>query len=118
MTTAERDLVEALRSEEAGLAGAFEPRRRAIARLTLRLGRGRVGGKAPGVQSPAPGTMLPVPDPTLPAPADASHPPNATSLAPVPFDWPRAAEHCRVAYLRGRFLAHGSLSLACLLYTS
>jgi DNA-binding protein WhiA len=37
---------------------------------------------------------------------------RATSLGPVPFDWTRAAEHCRVAYLRGRFLAHGSLSLA------
>ncbi len=33
--------------------------------------------------------------------------------APAPeFDWDKAAEHCRVAYLRGRFLAHGSLSLA------
>jgi DNA-binding protein WhiA len=28
------------------------------------------------------------------------------------FEWDRAAEHCRIAYLRGRFLAHGSLSLA------
>jgi DNA-binding protein WhiA len=28
------------------------------------------------------------------------------------FDWAHAAEHCRAAYLRGRFLAHGSLSLA------
>ncbi|TME82632.1 MAG: DNA-binding protein WhiA [Chloroflexi bacterium] len=28
------------------------------------------------------------------------------------FDWPSAPEHCRTAYLRGRFLAHGSLSLA------
>jgi DNA-binding protein WhiA len=28
------------------------------------------------------------------------------------FDWTRSSEHCRVAYLRGRFLAHGSLSLA------
>jgi hypothetical protein len=28
------------------------------------------------------------------------------------FDWPRAAEHCRFAYLRGLFLAQGSLSLA------
>jgi DNA-binding transcriptional ArsR family regulator len=97
VTTAERDLVEALRSElaaidpprrccriaeEAGLAGAFEPRRRVIARLTLRLGRGRAGEKAD------------------------------STPAPVPFDWPHAAEHCRVAYLRGRFLAHGSLSLA------
>lgn len=34
--------------------------------------------------------------------------------APLPpaFEWDRAADHCRIAYLRGRFLAHGSLSLA------
>ena len=106
MTTAERDLVEALRSElaaidpprrccraaeEAGLAGAFEPRRRAIARLTLRLGRGTVGERRAASERPPAGAPPPV---------------------PVPFDWSRAAEHCRVAYLRGRFLAHGSLSLA------
>lgn len=29
-----------------------------------------------------------------------------------PFDWARAAGHCRTAWLRGRFLARGSLSLA------
>ncbi|HET7026255.1 MAG TPA: DNA-binding protein WhiA [Candidatus Limnocylindrales bacterium] len=29
-----------------------------------------------------------------------------------PFDWRQAAEHCRLAWLRGIFLAHGSLSLA------
>jgi DNA-binding protein WhiA len=28
------------------------------------------------------------------------------------FDWARAAEHCRSAWLRGRFLSRGSLSLA------
>lgn len=28
------------------------------------------------------------------------------------FSWARSREHCRFAYLRGRFLAHGSLSLA------
>ncbi len=28
------------------------------------------------------------------------------------FDWPAAPEHCRMAYLRGRFLSHGSLSVA------
>jgi hypothetical protein len=28
------------------------------------------------------------------------------------FDWDAAAEHCRLAWLRGLFLAHGSLSLA------
>jgi DNA-binding protein WhiA len=30
----------------------------------------------------------------------------------VPFDWSAAAEHCRLAWLRGLFLARGSLSLA------
>jgi hypothetical protein len=29
-----------------------------------------------------------------------------------PFEWATAAEHCRTAWLRGRFLARGSLSLA------
>lgn len=29
-----------------------------------------------------------------------------------PFDWATAADHCRAAWLRGRFLARGSLSLA------
>jgi len=28
------------------------------------------------------------------------------------FDWPAAADHCRTAWLRGRFLARGSLSIA------
>jgi DNA-binding protein WhiA len=28
-----------------------------------------------------------------------------------PFDWLGAAEHCRISYLRGVFLAHGSLSV-------
>jgi DNA-binding transcriptional regulator WhiA len=32
--------------------------------------------------------------------------------APVAFDWSVAADHCRAAWLRGRFLARGSLSLA------
>lgn len=109
MTTAERDLVEALRAElaaidpprrccraaeSAGLMGAFEPRRRTIARLELRLSRSRAGEgrEAAGVAGAGA------------AGADAAEPP--------PFEWARAAEHCRIAYLRGRFLAHGSLSLA------
>jgi len=29
-----------------------------------------------------------------------------------PFDWAASPEHCRMAYLRGRFLARGSLSVA------
>jgi hypothetical protein len=102
LTTAERDLVDSLRAElaavdpprrccriaeSAGLAGAFEPRRRSITRLTLRLGRVRAGEGS-----------------------DASA--GLGSAAAAPFEWARAPEHCRVAYLRGRFLAHGSLSLA------
>ena len=102
MTTAERDLVAALRAElaaidpprrccriaeSAGLAGAFEPRRRTITRLTLRLSRVRAGEGSDAAAGPG-------------------------SAAARPFEWARAPEHCRVAYLRGRFLAHGSLSLA------
>ncbi|MGD0407454.1 MAG: DNA-binding protein WhiA [Candidatus Limnocylindrales bacterium] len=102
MTTAERDLVDSLRAElaavdpprrccraaeSAGLAGAFEPRRRTIARVTLRLSRVRAGESNDKVDGRA-----------VPAPAQ--------------FGWARAPEHCRIAYLRGRFLAHGSLSLA------
>jgi DNA-binding transcriptional regulator WhiA len=108
MTTAERDLVESIRSElaaidpprrccraaeSAGLAGAFAPRRRTIARLALRLSRARAGEGTdePGRAAASPGTA---------------------AAAPVQFEWARAREHCRIAYLRGRFLAHGSLSLA------
>jgi DNA-binding protein WhiA len=39
-------------------------------------------------------------------------PPTAAPAAAPEFDWDRSPEHCRVSYLRGRFLAHGSLSLA------
>src|SRR5665811_929888 len=99
MTTPERDLVEAMRAElaaidpprrcccqaeAAGLEGALRPRRRATARLVLRLRRKRETQRATG------------------AVADS---------APA-FEWDAAPDHCRAAYLRGRFLAHGSLSLA------
>ncbi|HEX7495027.1 MAG TPA: DNA-binding protein WhiA, partial [Candidatus Limnocylindrales bacterium] len=45
-----------------------------------------------------------------PAPAGVAA--EAAARFPATFDWERSPEHCRVAYLRGRFLAHGSLSLA------
>ena len=32
--------------------------------------------------------------------------------SPEEFQWARARDHCRMAYLRGRFLARGSLSIA------
>jgi hypothetical protein len=114
MTTAESDLVGSIRAElaaidphrrccrvaeSAGLAGAFEPRRRNIARVALRLSRTRPGDgvASSGVGSGAqPGGAIP----------------EIAAAVVAPFDWGRAAEHCRIAYLRGRFLAHGSLSLA------
>ena len=69
--------------------GAFEPRRRAIARLEVRLRRARAETEA----------------------ANNSGDVGRTATD-SPLDWAGSAEHCRAAYLRGLFLAHGSLSLA------
>ena len=101
MARTERDLVLALRAELAGIDPARDCDREAerlglemdlpgrwrdatLARLAVRLARqaGEMG---------RPGDIL--------APTAA-------------FDWPNRAEHCRMAWLRGRFLSHGSLSLA------
>jgi DNA-binding transcriptional regulator WhiA len=104
MTTAERDLVESLRAElaaidpprrccreaeAAGLSDVSGRRRRTLARVALRL-KGRQAQAGAEGRGDAP--VEPVASPA--------------------FEWDRAAEHCRAAYLRGRFLAHGSLSLA------
>ena len=100
MAGTERDLVLALRAELAGIDPARDCDREAerlgleldlpgrwrdatLARLAVRLAR-REG--------------------QLGAPSDSS--------APAAFDWPNRAEHCRMAWLRGRFLSHGSLSVA------
>jgi hypothetical protein len=97
MSRSERDLVTALRAElaaidpsrpcdrraeAAGLGSGRSTREGPVARLAVRLGRGRARRAEPD-ESP-----------------------------PQPFDWPAAADHCRMAYLRGLFLARGSLSLA------
>ena len=98
MTRPERDLVAALRAElaaidpsrpcdrravAAGLAAGRPAREGPVARLAVRLGKG--SGATSSTNGPG---------------------------APDPFDWDVAAEHCRMAYLRGLFLARGSLSLA------
>jgi DNA-binding protein WhiA len=95
MTRPERELVEAIRLELAGieptracdraaeataLAQARARRQRELARTSFRLAR-------EGAEPAAGGDL-------------------------VAFDWAAAAEHCRLAWLRGVFLAHGSLSLA------
>jgi len=101
MSDAERDLVAALRAELAAVDPARECDRRAeiaglgsrihardtvVARLAVRLGgRADEGGRV-------------------------AH--RTFTLPEVEFSWSRAPEHCRLAWLRGRFLARGSLSLS------
>lgn len=83
------DLVAALRAELA----AIEPARRCD-RLAERAGLGPAAhGRA---KSPLVGRLAVRLD---------------DSATDAPFDWERSAEHCRVAYLRGAFLARGSLSV-------
>jgi DNA-binding transcriptional regulator WhiA len=111
MTDAERDLVSAIRTElasivpqracdrqaeSAGLGSPLATREAAVARLAVRLG---------GESTDAPrsvGTHRRTKHIRVAGTGDARE----------PFDWDAAADHCRVAWLRGRFLAHGSLSLA------
>jgi len=72
------------RAEAAGLGSAALAREGPVTRLAVRLGRGRTSAAGP------------VPD----------------TAAGATFDWDAVADHCRLAYLRGLFLARGSLSLA------
>jgi hypothetical protein len=102
MAGTERDLVAALRAEIAavdpgrpcdrraelaGLGPVLVTREPAIARLAVRL-----GGHGTDPRSTATRRRLVLPD--------------------AEFEWSKAPEHCRFAWLRGRFLARGSLSLA------
>ena len=105
MSGTDRDLVDALRAELAavdaarpcdrlaeiaGLGPRIQTREPVVARLVVRLGGRAVEG------SVHPGTR-------------ARH---TFELPATPFAWSSVAEHCRLAWLRGRFLARGSLSLA------
>jgi hypothetical protein len=111
VTRSERDLVLSLRAElagidpsrscdrlaeAAGLGSSAVRREGPVARLAVRLRRGSEGlGRT--VAAPTAGAAV-----TVPAPA----------ADPPAFDWDGAADHCRTAWLRGRFLARGSLSLS------
>jgi DNA-binding transcriptional regulator WhiA len=111
MTGTDRDLVSAIRTElasivpsracdrsaeSAGLGTALATREAAVARLAVRLGR-----------EPADAGRL------LGGRRRTKHVRVVEAAAGgEPFDWDRAADHCRIAWLRGRFLARGSLSLA------
>lgn len=93
VTASERDLVTALRAELA----AIDP-----ARPCDRLAEAAGLGTSTVPRDPAVGRLA-VRLRRL-AVSDAS--------AVAAFDWPSSPEHCRTAWLRGRFLARGSLSLA------
>jgi hypothetical protein len=92
MTLAHRELVGAIRAELA----AIEPARRCD-RRALRAGL--------GVAAPRQGAR-PIGRILIRLAADDQAAPSQ------PFDWTASAGHCRWAYLRGVFLANGSLSLA------
>jgi DNA-binding protein WhiA len=91
VTTSERDLVTALRNELAAIDPA-----RSCDRSAEAAGLGNdVGAREPAV------TRL----------VHRLRRAGEHDIA-TPFDWASAADHCRTAWLRGRFLARGSLSLA------
>src|SRR3954447_22171668 len=93
MTSSERDLVTALRNELAGIDPA-----RPCDRLAEAVGLG------PDVPNREPAVTRLAYRLRRASEVDGSN--------VAPFDWETAADHCRTAWLRGRFLARASLSLA------
>jgi DNA-binding transcriptional regulator WhiA len=96
MSQADRDLVAALRAEIAGVDPA-RPCDRAAESAGL---AGALAGRRGTV-----GRLLV----RLRRAASTAGP---TAGEPPPFEWSVAPEHCRTAWLRGRFLARGSLSIS------
>ena len=121
MSASDRDLVAALRAElaaidpqracdraaeSAGLGPGLVTREASIARLAVRLGRETEAAIRPGIRRRAKHVRI--------VDAGGRKGADGSAGAPqvAPFDWPAAADHCRLAWLRGRFLARGSLSLS------
>ena len=122
MTASDRDLVASLRAElaaidpqracdrvaeSAGLGPGLVTREASIARLAVRLGRETEADLRPGTRRRAHHVRL------SDAPSgDVRAVSDPMPTAGPPFAWAVAADHCRWAWLRGRFLARGSLSLS------
>ena len=121
MSASDRDLVAALRAElaaidpqracdraaeSAGLGPGLVTREPSIARLAVRLGRESEAAPSPGHRRRARHVRISDDTPVGGRSTGAGVP------EPVSFDWSGAADHCRWAWLRGRFLARGSLSLS------
>jgi hypothetical protein len=117
VTAQDRDLVLALRAELAAVDPSRACDRRALAiaiggadttrdpvlrRLAIRLGLGSRRDPEAGPGAVGDGTAGAADDPTDRDGSDAAD----------GFAWGTARDHCRAAYLRGLFLARGSLSLA------
>jgi DNA-binding transcriptional ArsR family regulator len=83
------------RAETAGLSGGRTSGEGPVTRLIVRLRRERDRVATAEAE-----------------PATATEPATAIEPTPPAFDWDASAEHCRRAWLRGLFLARGSLSLA------
>src|SRR3954453_8909734 len=121
MTSADRDLALALRAElaaidpsrpcdrhaeAAALAGVATARDGPMARLLLRFARERAADAA------AEGAADAAADTGAGASLTAASRAARSRGVLRPFDWAASAEHCRLPWLRGLFLARGSLSLA------
>jgi DNA-binding transcriptional regulator WhiA len=121
VSASDRDLVAALRAELAaidpqracdrraesiGLGPGLATREASIARLAVRLGRETAATVKPGVRRRAKHVRM-----TDAAGLDGGAA-SAADAETADFDWSGSADHCRLAWLRGRFLARGSLSLS------
>jgi len=104
MSGSDRDLVLALRAELAGIDPARACDRRAEA---VGLSSGRTIREGPVTRLIL--RLRRELDRDTAGHVDGSHAGNEGSAA---FDWDASPEHCRMAWLRGLFLARGSLSLA------
>ena len=124
MSASDRDLVAALRAElaaidpqracdraaeSAGLGSGLVTREASIARLAVRLVRETAAGVRPGTRRRS--RQVRITDAPYGG-GGASAEPGTPGPAGPSFDWTAAADHCRWAWLRGRFLARGSLSLS------
>jgi cell division protein WhiA len=97
VTAADRDLVAAMRAELA----AIDPVR-ACDREAERIGLGPVTGRG---RDPVVGRLA-----VRLVRGLGGRAPSAAGEEPL--DWEARPDHCRLAWLRGRFLSHGSMSIA------
>ena len=107
MSGTDRDLVLALRAELAAIDPSRPCDRRAEAVALADLDVARDGPMARLLLRLAPERAAVIAGRGSTAGAS-----QAVASSVAEFDWPASSDHCRLAWLRGLFLAHGSLSLS------